>query len=157
MRSKSNGLIDGFEKTLFICHALSSDVECGSMIDRCTNHRKSDRNVYTGFDPHDLNGAVALIVVHRDHQIEFAPLSAEEQRVGRQWSLGADPSRVNSKDRWLDFVLLFTVPEQTMLARMRVDTAHADARPCYTRPDQRLLSADDGALDQARLDFDYRV
>lgn len=50
----------------------------------------STGDVDTGLDAQDLHGAVPLVVVHRDDQVEVAAAGQEERGVGRERAAGVD-------------------------------------------------------------------
>src|SRR5262245_51987398 len=62
-------LPQGLDQAAFISEAFASDVESGAMVDRGTDDRQSDGDVHAGFKTHYLDGAMALVVIHRHHDV----------------------------------------------------------------------------------------
>jgi len=71
---------------------------------------------------------MALIVIHRHHQVEVSPRSSEEKRIGRQRTLHIPPLRKAGINRRLYLLSFLASTEKPILARMRIDATHSDAR-----------------------------
>src|SRR5262245_9826958 len=78
MRRPADGLGAGLEQTFFIGPAGAGDIEGGAMIDGGPNHRQANGDIDAAVDPHHLDRTMALVVIHRHHQIEIAALRPEE-------------------------------------------------------------------------------
>src|SRR5690606_37486188 len=98
----------------------------GAVIDRSSDDRKANRNVHPVLDPHDLDRAVALVMIHRYHEVEVAAVGAEEKCIGRQGTIHVPAPSTGLGHGWFDLFALFATPEQPVLAGMRVDPANAD-------------------------------
>ena len=86
------------------------------------------------------------------HSKKVAAASAEKKRVRRKRSLNIPTSGLTRANGWLDSGLFFTMSKEAVLTRMRIDAANTNARVRNPGVGQRLLSTNDRALDQARLD-----
>src|SRR5262245_33150603 len=128
MRRETHGLRDGLEQTSFIGLAGARDIEGGAMIDRSSNHRQADGDIDAALDPHHLDRAMALVVVHGHHQIEVAALRPKEQRVGGERTGHVEAVLAELLDRRGDLLLLLAVAEQAIFPSVRIDAAHPDAR-----------------------------
>ncbi len=60
------------------------------MIDRRPDRRQADSDVHSVLDAEHFHRTVALVVIHRDHQVEIAALGAKEERVGREGALDVE-------------------------------------------------------------------
>ena len=84
---------------------LAGDVERGAVIHRGADDRNTERDVYRAFEIDQLHGNVALIVIHRDHQVIGAAHCLQEDGVGRMRpatgnSLGARGLDGGQMKRW---------------------------------------------------------
>ncbi len=122
------------------------------MIDRGADHRQADGDVHPRLQAEHLDRAVALIVVHRHHEVVVAPARQEEQGVGGQRPLDPPAPGPAGLHRRRDLLRLLAAAEEAVLARMRVDRADADPRIRESRLDQSVVAARDHPLDEARLD-----
>ena len=77
--------------------------------------------------PQVLDRNQALVVVHRDHDIELARAGAHEDGIGRMRSTDIEPFGPRLLHRRCD-LLDFLAAEQAALARMRIDAGDRDAR-----------------------------
>src|SRR3989344_5600775 len=150
-------LAQRFEQAALVGNALAGDVEGGAVIDRGADHFQANGDVHTRLKPQHLYRTVALVVIHRHHQIEVTATGAEKQGVGRQRAGDIKAALLQQLHRRDDFFFLFTVAEPAIFTGMRIDTAYADAWARDTGLDQRRIAALDGALDQPRLDLADRV
>ena len=105
------------------------------------DHGQADRDVDALVEPEHLDRAVALVVVHRDDEVEVAADGAEERGVGRQRALGVDAVGRRGRDGGLDLLRLLAAPEQAVLARVRVDAADRDPRRLDAAVPERLVAA----------------
>src|ERR1700737_1115870 len=76
-----------FEQAAFVSDPFACDIERSAVIDRGSDHIETDSHVDAALETEPLDRAVALVVVHRDNQVEVAASSTEEERVGRQRAL----------------------------------------------------------------------
>src|SRR5471032_1132579 len=156
-RGQFSALTQGFQQAALVGNALARDVERRAVVNRGADHFQPHRHVDARLQAQHLDRPVALVVIHRHHQVEIATASAEEQRVSGQRAGHVQAALLQQLHRRDDLLFFFAVTEQAVLARVGVDAAHADARLGNTRLDQRGIAAFDGALHQARLDLADRV
>src|SRR5262249_17813826 len=141
MRRQADGLGDGLEQTFFIGPAGAGDIEGGAMIDGGPNHRQADGDIDAAVDPHHLDRAMALVVIHGHYQIEIAALRPEEQRVGWERTGHVEAIGAELPDRRRDLLFLFTIAEQAIFAGVRIDAAHPDAWGANAGLQQRAMAA----------------
>ena len=127
------------------------------MIDRRADDRQAHGDVYAGLETEHLHRAVALIVIHRQHDVEVASPGAEKQRVGRQRALNVPAAGASLRDRWFNLGCLLAVAEEAAFARVWIDRADPDARMGDARAFHRGLRALDRTEDEAGFDLRDRV
>ena len=97
------------------------------MIDRGAQDRKPEGHVDAVAEARVLQHGEPLIVVHRDHAIEFARFSGNEDRIGRKRT-GHGYALLTKRYQRRGDDLDFLPPEISVLAGMRIEAAHSDAR-----------------------------
>ena len=107
------------------------------MIDRRAHDRESKRDVHGAAKGHQLYGNEALIVIARDHRVEFAASRAHEDGVGRKWARHIDAESLRILDGGNDD-LKFFLTQQAILARVRVEAGHGELRRVDAKVRQRL-------------------
>src|ERR1017187_4675124 len=127
------------------------------MVHRGPDHRKSDRDIHTGFNSEHLDRSVALVVIHGNHHIEIAALRQEEERVGRQWSNHIPSLLAAGSDCRCDLFSFFAVTEETVFSRMRIDSAHTYLRIGIARFLKHSMRTRNGSLHKSRLDLCNRI
>src|ERR1700730_2593749 len=155
------GDVDGFEHALGVGDALPGAVEGGAVVHRDAQERQAHRDVDAGepgprpallvvVEAEGLHRHVALVVVHRDHDVELAAPRAREERVRGQGAVHVEALTSRVLDRGDDLRLLL-VAEEPVLARVRVEPAHRDAGPRPPEAGHGLLrELDDAAHALAR-------
>ena len=76
-----------------IGHALAGDIERGAVIDRGADDRQPDRDVDRGAKRQQLHRDQTLIVIARDHAVEFAARGAHEHGVAGDRAADLDAAR----------------------------------------------------------------
>src|SRR5699024_9487576 len=151
--SESRGLAHGFAHALGSDLARAGDVERRAVIDRCADDGQSNGDVDSGIDAENLDGAVPLVVVHRDDEIVVSAAGEEEGSIGWQRPDGVDAGILEPGDCGSDLLRFFAVAEEAVLTSVRVDRADADMRLFQSGSDQGLVSASDSAFDQSWFDL----
>ena len=132
-----SGHRDGLDHALGIGDALPGAVEGGAVVHRHAQEREADGDVHAGQprprarrlierEAERLHGDMALVVVHRDHDVELAAARAREQRVGGQGTVHVEALAPRRLDGRRDLALLL-VAEEPVLAGVRIEPAHRDA------------------------------
>jgi hypothetical protein len=86
-------------------------------------HGQAHGDVDADFEAEDLDGAMALVVVHRDDQVVVAAAGQEEGGVGRERADGVDPVGLELLDGRGDLLRFLAVTEEAVLPRVRVAAA----------------------------------
>ena len=145
-------LLECRQQAALVSLAGPGNVERGAMVDRGADDRQTDRDIHSGVDTKHFDGTVTLVMIHRDDDIEIAPAGPEKQGVRRQRSFDVPAAFPAGPHRRLDFRFFLAPSEKSVLAGVRIDTAHSDTRMRESRLVQGLLRSSDGAFDQTRLD-----
>src|SRR6478609_3344776 len=101
--------------------ARARDVEGSAVVDRGPDDRQADRHVDARLEAEHLDGAVPLVVVHRDDEVVVAAAGEEEQGVRREGPVDVDAVGAGRLDPGVDLRLLLAVAEETVLTGVRVD------------------------------------
>src|SRR5438132_1743127 len=145
-RRKRHGVAKRLDHASLVRLPRAGDVECGAVVDRRANERQADRDVHPGFETEDLYRTVALVVIHRDDEVEITAARAEEERVGGQRAFDLDATRARRFDTRQELLLLLAPAEQTALTGVRIDPADRDARARHAGAHESLVTAADGAF-----------
>ncbi len=143
----------GFYKTAFVGLATSGDVEGRAVVDRCANDGEAKGDVDAEFEAEDLDGAVPLVVVDGDHDVEFATLGEEEEGIGGEWANDIPSAAATGLDGGNNLGGFFAPSEETILAGVWIDATDPHTRFGDATMNKRGVSARDRALDQAGLDL----
>lgn len=129
LRGKLNGRANRGEHALVIGDVLPCNIEGGAMVDRGSDDAalQSDRNVHALFDAHDLDRRMSLVMVAGHDDIEIASAGSEEQRIRREGADYINAFLLSALDAREQLFFFFAVTEQSVLARMRVDSADRDS------------------------------
>src|SRR5579871_944413 len=133
----------------------SRDVEGRAVIDRRANDRNASGNVDRAFEIEELHRNVALVVVHRDHQIVRAARRLQENRVGGMRSAARNARGARAIDGGANdaFVL---VAEESVLAGVRIQSADSDAWMRALQLFHRVIAGGNRLEDAIRVEMTRR-
>jgi hypothetical protein len=122
-----NRLAHGFKEAAFIGFPGSRYTECSPVIDRCSHHWQTYRDVYAGLQSEHFHRPVALIVIHSDDQVEVAALRAIEERISGERALHVPAAAATRFDCRHDLFFFFPVSEEAIFSGVGIDAADPDA------------------------------
>ena len=79
--------------------AFAGDVVGRAVGDAGANDRQTERDVDGGQAGQQFQGDVPLVVIHRNHAVEFAAPGPHEERVAGQRARDIDPAALRLRDR----------------------------------------------------------
>ena len=120
-----DGGLDGCLHAGGVSDATPGDVEGGAVAGAGTDQRESERHVDGGVEPDQLQGDVALVVVHGEDPVEFTSDSTTQQGVGGEGTAGINAVSDGGGDCRSDRGL-FLVAEETRFTGVRVQRTNAD-------------------------------
>ena len=121
--------------TARIGDAPAGDIERRAVIDRRPHDRQTERDVHGLAERDELHRNQPLIVIAGDDDVELAADGAHENRVARKGARDVDAVRAAGGNRGPDDAILF-LAEQPVLARVRIEPGHGDARRRNIEPGQ---------------------
>src|SRR5690606_24723472 len=117
-----------FLKRIMIGDTFSGNIECSSMIRRCTNFRESRSIVDASAKCQCLEWHQPLIVIRRNDCIVFCPSIAAEETICRERPKNQRPFVEHlTNDRFKDFFVFLAY--YSAITCMRIESEHRNFRP----------------------------
>src|SRR5260370_19844957 len=110
-RRKRGSVAQGFDHAASVGDARARNIERRAMVYRGADDRQPDRDVDARLKAQYLDRPVALVMVHRHHEVEVSAAGAEEHRVRRQRTQRSDSLTLSALNRRYDCLLLLTAAE----------------------------------------------
>lgn len=129
-----------------ICNSAAGDVECRPVVNRGTDDRQTECNIYRLSKRETFYRHQSLIVVARRHRVELTSERAEEQGVGREGTCYVDTFSTTLFDCGLDLAGFFRA-EQSVFTGVRIQSRNGDARPGDSMSAELAISQFDRASD----------
>src|SRR6185437_5910476 len=132
--------------------ALARDGKGGAVVDRRANNRDAERDVYRAMEVDQLHRDVALVVIHRDDEVELAAYAADKDGVRRVGAGAVEALCARFVDGGRDDLGVLS-SEEVVLSGVRVQAGDRDARCAAEHEGEGIRAKLDGAHDARAVEL----